>query len=381
MTLSIAPRTENALPAVEPARIIRGIKPYQAVSSLNLIRAQPDRTAYKIDWNESTVLPSPNVAQAITGFLSENLHVNLYPVLDSANLIEKLSRFYAIPEENLLVTAGSDEALNAICTTYINAGDPVLVPSPTYEHFVLFAQIRGARIVRWYAEDPFKSDLEGLLAQVKRIQPRMVYLVCPNNPTGVMYRPDEIAQLLQAAPETLFIVDEAYGEFARATALELLRDYKNLVITRTFSKAYGLAGLRIGYMFADAALIRDIHRVVSPKSVGILSQLGAIAALEDQDHLNRFVDAVEQSKVQIAVWAEKHGIECHITPANFVMMRFEQAPWVVRQLAEEGIYVRDRSSMEKLQGFVRFSVGTPEQTDGILRGLESVLRGIGQLEL
>ncbi len=378
MTLTMAPLSLNEHPVIEVARHVQGLKPYQVVSSLDHIQAHPEQTPYKIDWNESTVLPSPKVAEAITAFLQGSHHLNWYPVLNSANLIERLSRFYAIPEEKILVSSGSDDALNTLCATYINAGDLVLVASPTYQHFVLFAQARGARIVPFYASDPFTKDVAALRAQIQREQPRMVYIVSPNNPTGVMYTPDEMASLIDVAPNTLFILDEAYGEFARASCLELLGDYRNLVITRTFSKAYGIAGLRVGYAFADGTIVSDMRRIASPKGVNVMAQIGAIAALEDQEHLNWYVDQVERSKQVIADWAEVHGVPCHLTPANFVMMQFEQAPWVVRQLRNAGVYVRDRSAMTNLAGYVRFSVGTLEQTEIVLQHLENVLTSLAQ---
>lgn len=368
--LSVA-RPERPAAAIPVARTIRDVKPYQAVSSLEAIQSRPEQVPLKIDWNESTIPPSPKVLEAIHAFLGNAHHLNWYPVLNSTNLIEKLEKFHGVPGDCLLITNGSDAALDTICTTYLDPGDVVLVPSPTYTHFLVYAQTRGAEIVPVYGPDPFESDLEGLLDAVAQHRPRLLYLVNPNNPTGVTYTPDEVATLLAACPDTLVIVDEAYSEFAGVTCIGLLQTYPNLVITRTFSKAYGIAGLRIGYAMASEAVIRDLQRVHNPKSVNVLAQIGAMAALDDQEYLHDYLREVNESKAIVAEWFAARGFDCRITPANYFMVHFDQAPWVVRRLQEEGVYVRDRSGL--LSGFVRFSVGTVEQTLDLLSRLERAL--------
>lgn len=361
---------DDALPVAGP---IRQLEPYKAVSSLEHIHQNPQVEPHKLDWNEATVPPSPRVIEAITAFLGNTHHLNWYPVLNSTNLIERLARFHGVSGERMLITNGSDDALNTICTTYLDAGDRVLVASPTYQHFLVFAQSRGADIVHHYAPDPFETDVDGLVADLLQLRPRILYLVNPNNPTGTLYTPAQVARLLEAAPQTLVIVDEAYSEFSGVSAIGLLHEYSNLVVTRTFSKAYGMAGLRIGYALARERVVADLRRVFNPKSVNVLAQVGAMAALDDQEWLRTYVARVDAAKALMAEWFAERGIECRITPANFVMVRFEQAPWVVRLLTEEGVYVRDRSHIPRLSGFVRYSVGTVEQMREVLARTGRVL--------
>lgn len=364
--------------AIEVARTVRELQPYQAVSSLDEIAARPEQVPHKLDWNEATVPPSPAVIAAITRFLGNTHHLNWYPVLNSTNLIEKLARFHGLSGDRLLITNGSDAALDTICATYLDPGDQVLIAAPTYQHFLVFAQSRGAEIVPHYAPDPFTADVDGLLEAVRRLRPRMLYLVNPNNPTGTSYTVDEVATLVAAAPDTVVIVDEAYSEFSGVTSIGLLQEYANLIVTRTFSKAYGMAGLRIGYALAHEAVIRDMRRVFNPKSVNVLAQIAAMAALDDQAYLRWYVDEVGRSKQLMGEWFAARGLTYRLTPANYVMVRFEQAPWVARSLAEEGVYVRDRSGMGQLAGYVRFSVGTVEQTHDVLARLGRVLDRLEQ---
>ena len=371
--LSIAPRPKRPQPTIPTAGPVRNVKPYQAVSSLDDIRERPGQVPHKLDWNEATVPPSPRVGQAIVKFLTDPHHLNWYPVLNSTNLIERLAAFHKLPADHFLVSNGSDDALDTVCKTFLSEGDTVLVASPTYQHFLVFAQSRGAEIIHHYNPDPFVSDVEGLREVLIRRTPRVLYLVSPNNPTGTMYTKAEVTALLTASPKTLVIVDEAYSEFAGGSVRDLLYTYSNLIVTRTFSKAYGLAGLRIGYAMSSPQVVEDLRRVFNPKSVNVLAQIGAMAALDDQDYLRWYLNEVEASKHVMAEWCAQRELEFFSTPANFVMIRFDRAPWVVRSLREVGVYVRDRSHFPQLAGCVRFSVGTVEQTYDVLARLGSVL--------
>ena len=344
-----------------------------AVSSLDDIRARPERTAFKLDWNEATVPPSPAVTSALQAYLSGCNQLNLYPELKSASLCTKLAQLHTLSEDHFLVTNGSDDALNTICATYLDPRDEVLIVAPTYQHFEVFVQTRGARLRYFLPTDPFETEIDGLLAAAARIRPRMIYLANPNNPTGILYTVDEIESLLLAHPKSLVIVDEAYSEFAGVTARDLLHTYSNLIVTRTFSKAYGMAGLRIGYAMAHPQIIQDMGRIFNPKNVNIMAQIGAAAALDDQDWLDWYLDEVRQSKQLITEWFDLRGLECRMTEGNFFMLRLERAPWMVRALGEQGVYVRDRSHMPGLAGYVRVSIGTVEQTREILRRIGLVL--------
>ncbi|MCB9526496.1 MAG: histidinol-phosphate aminotransferase family protein [Myxococcales bacterium] len=367
------PEAQPRSMVVRPAALVRPIRPYEAVSSLDHIHAHPAQVPHKLDWNEATVPPSPKVIEAVQAFLGQAHHLNWYPVLNSTNLAEKLAVFHRVGEDQLLITNGSDQALDTICTTYLSPGDPVLVASPTYQHFLVFAQTRGAEIVHHYGEDLFAADVDGLVEAIKRVQPRLVYVVSPNNPTGVEYSAAQVAALCEATAHGLVIVDEAYSEFSGRSAMGLLHTYSNLIVTRTFSKAYGMAGLRIGYAVSHPVVVEDMRRVFNPKSVNVLAQVGAMAALDDQAWLAWYVDQVTRAKDLMAEWCAARDVPFRTTAANFVMLQFDRAPWVVRSLQEVGVYVRDRSHLPRLSGWVRFSVGTVEQTKDVLARLGTVL--------
>lgn len=359
----------HAVPDRSPipvAPTVQALTPYEAVSSQAAIEAKPDHhTSFKLDWNESTIAPSPRVTEAIARYLSEGRGLNWYPRLGSAELVEALVDYTGVGTEFILATNGSDDALHLICDTYLDRGDQVVIPVPTYNHFMVFAQSRGAELVTTRGETAFDSNLEGIERAMTK-DTRLLYLVSPNNPTGVVYEPQVVARLCERYPRTLIVLDEAYFEFSQITGIELVKEYPNLLVTRTFSKAFGLAGLRVGYLAANPSLVKGLRRMYNPKSVNTLGQIGAIAALSDLPYLYNYLDEVRASKEILREFFDKNGVDAHITPANFVVVRMPDLQSALSQLESRGVYVRDRSSYPGLSGCLRMTVGTREQTERLL---------------
>ncbi len=361
MNRKLHPVNTGQMPiAVAPT--IQALTPYEAVSSQAAIEAQPDHhTSFKLDWNECTVAPSPRVNEAITEYLSQGRGLNWYPKLGSSDLVEALVEYTGVRDDHLLVTNGSDDALRLICSTYLDRGDEVVIPVPTYNHFMVFVQGRGAQMVTVRGETPFEPGVEAIDEAVGD-DTRLLYLVSPNNPTGVIFDPEAVARLCRNHPETLVVLDEAYYEFSKVTGIELVQECPNLLVTRTFSKAFGLAGLRVGYLAASPQLIDGLRRIYNPKSVNTLGQVGAVAALDDLEYLESFLDEVEASKQILRKFFKKRGVDAHITPANFVVVRMPDVQTTLKKLEERDVYVRDRSSYPGLEGCLRMTVGTTEQT-------------------
>lgn len=358
--------------AIPVAPAVRELTPYIAVTSQAVIDARPDgETIFKLDWNESTIAPSPRVNEALQAYLSGSRDLNWYPQLGSTDLVAGLQDYTKLPGDHILATNGSDDALQLICNTFLSEGDKVVAPVPTYNHFLVFAQSRGARVTTVCGDDPFESNLDGV-RRAMGSDTRILYLVSPNNPTGLVLDPDEVEALCLSYPDTLIILDEAYFEFSQVTGINLVREYPNLIVTRTFSKAFGLAGLRVGYLAADPELIEGLGRIYNPKSVNALAQVAAVAALHDLDYLNTFLKEVAISKEMLREFFASKKVEAHITPANFVVVRVAELPATLRALEERGVYVRDRSTYPGLQGCLRMSVGTVEQTEKLIARLNEV---------
>ncbi len=371
---ALRPVGDQAGGTIEVAPTIRALTPYEAVSSQAAIEASPDHhTSFKLDWNECTIEPSPRVNEAIADYLQQGRGLNWYPRLGSKELIEALIDYTGVARDHLLVTNGSDDALRLICSTFLDTDDPVVIPVPTYNHFMVFAQSRGADVITTRGETAFSKNLEGI-EQAMSSQTRLLYLVSPNNPTGVVYEPEVVADLCRRYPETLIVLDEAYFEFSQVTGVELVEEFSNLMVTRTFSKAFGLAGLRVGYLAASPELLDGVRRIYNPKSVNTLGQVGAVAALEDLEYLESFLDEVNASKKILREFFDNCDVDARITSANFVVVRMPDVDSALDELEQRGVYVRDRSSYPGLEGCLRMTVGTTEQTERLLDRVGDIFR-------
>ena len=364
------PRTETPSCKIQLAELA----PYEPVSSLDDIRAYPyEDEPLKLDWNESTIAPSPRVVERIQQFMANQHHLNWYPDLFSHRLLPDLAARTGRAEDEILVTNGSDDALDLICKTFLDPGDEVVVPRPTYTHFLVFAQAQGGRVVSVVGSDPFEKNLDGLLAALTP-RTKIVYLVSPNNPTGQLYTADEISLLARRAPQALIVVDEAYHEFCGVTAAGLVGRLPNVVVTRTFSKAYGLAGLRIGYALAAPEIVLHFKKIHNPKGVNVIAQIAAKTALADQEHLRRFVADVTEAKAMLCRELTALGFPCRTTPANYVNVRVPDPAGLCKALADRNVYVRNRDGLPGMKGVVRITVGTPAQTRVLL---DRLTEGLG----
>jgi histidinol-phosphate aminotransferase len=348
------------------------LAPYDPVSSLVKIWDRPSQRALKLDWNESTIPPSPKVYQAIVSFLSHSNHLNWYPELGSRSLADILADYVGLSAEHVLVTNGSDDALELVCKTYLAPGDRVLVPMPTYTHFLVYVQARNAEVISYLPDDIFDPDFEGLNEALKE-PTKMVYLVNPNNPTGVTYAAEGVAELLASHPDTLFVVDEAYYEFHGESAVELVAHYPNLVVTRTFSKCFGIAGLRMGYLCAAEPIQAELKKLFNPKSVNRLGQIAASACLSDLPYYEEYVREVSASKEVLKEAMGRRGLELISTPANFVLLRVDDPQGFCSLLEDEGVYIRDRSTLPRLENFVRISVPNMTQAYDLITRIDRVL--------
>jgi len=350
------------------------LQPYEPVSSLDLIRRRPELVHYKLDWNESTIPPSPKVKEAIFAFLNNGSHLNWYPEMHNYQLLQKIAAYADCQPSQILVTNGSDEALDVICHCFLDDGDNVVAPVPTYTHFLHFVRMVGAEIREVKGENPLLPTLKEVSRAVND-KTKIIYLVNPNNPTGNIYSPAEIMQLALRNPQCLVLVDEAYYEFSGVSCVKLLGEVENIVVTRSFSKCFGLAAMRIGYLIAVEKIIQQLRRVHNPKSVNMLAQVAASAALEDLSYYRNYARSVKRSANLMLAYCRQRHIECWPTYANFMLLRFSKPQTIIEGLARKGVYIRDRSRL--LPGMVRITLGTEEHTREVIQRLDEVLEEIG----
>jgi histidinol-phosphate aminotransferase len=308
----------------------------------------------KLDSNEATVSPSPRVTAAIVNYI-QNGPLNWYPDVESEELCDRLASYVQIPKEYILTFNGSDHALETIARTFLSVDDEVIWFVPTYDHFRIYAESCDAKIVG------INEDVPGILVEkiiaYHTAATRMVYLVNPNNPTGRMTARAEIVAALTQFPQIVFVVDEAYFEFCRETVADLVIDHSNLIVTRSFSKAFGLAGLRCGYLIAHPDTCAPIAKIRIGKNINAVAQVAACAALDDLDSMERYVFEVNAAKTWMAGKLRSLGLVVRETPANYILIRVAEPAKVLDFLEEQNIYIRDRSSIPLLRGFMRLTIG------------------------
>ncbi|MBX7149112.1 histidinol-phosphate transaminase [bacterium] len=310
----------------------------------------------KLDSNESTSTPSPHVTGSLIEFVQKS-QLNWYPDINSTTLIEKLSKYTGLPTEMIQTFNGSDNALETICKTYLTHGDEVALCMPAYDHFRLYAESCDATLVPVFGPSPFVTKVDALLNAITD-KTKIVYIVNPNNPTGLLYNEREIKNILDKAKgQALVIVDEAYFEFCNHSMAHLVPFYSNLIVTRSFSKAFGLAGLRCGYVLTQANNLEAINKIRVGKNINSLAQVAASAALDDVEHMERYVSEVNSARSWLSGKMRNMGLFVHETPANFILLKVANPQGVVDFLAKNNVFVRDRSMIPQLNGFLRITIG------------------------
>jgi histidinol-phosphate aminotransferase len=326
----------------------------------------------RLDFNENTVGCSPAVLRAL--FRMTGQEMGIYPEYQATT--KRLARFFKVRPEELHLTNGIDDALHLITDTFIDAGDPVLVAEPTFYVYRFFAELAGAEVqaVRFDEEMrfPVEAAVQVLKQRGKRC-PRVLFLANPNNPTGTLAGLQDLGRILRAARRTVVLVDEAYFDFSGLTVLPWIRRYPNLLVARTFSKAAGLAGLRLGCLFGSPKLLEPMRRACTPYPVNSAALVAAEAAIGDSRSLRLYAQEVLRSRAMLEKGLVRLGARIYPSSANFVLADFgPEAHRLVRALERRGILVRERRDFPRA-GFVRISAGTRADTRKLLRAMEGIL--------
>jgi histidinol-phosphate aminotransferase len=344
------------------------IKPYR-LASHKIWEKNNIGNMLKLDWNESTVPPAPMVIEEVNRFLGKNL-LHLYPDTNNVELLEHLSSYTGLPINNIQYFASSDAAHEYVIKTFISEGDVVLLQDPTYDNFRVACEASGADIFK--VKSPSSRDFikeVGRLVGLEKV--KAIYICNPNNPTGGLVDIADILDLARNFEDKLVIVDEAYYEFSGKTISEFINNCRNIVVTRTFSKAFGLAQLRIGYILAAEPVICEINKIRNSKSVSMISQIAATAALKNFSYTAEYVREVHRAK-ELFVNALGNAlgplVSVHESHANFVMITFqssETAEGVRSHLERNGIFVRPLDHLG-ISRSIRVTIGNSDQMKRVL---------------
>ncbi len=326
----------------------------------------------RLHLNENTDGCSPAVLRAVRRVTREQ--VAWYPVYEAAT--GACARALGVPPDHVLLTNGLDEGILTLALAFVprdGSGAEAVVVEPAYGMYGPSAALAGARVVSVNPPADLGFERARVVAAITP-RTRLVLLGNPNNPAGQLVPQTDIVALAAAVPaEAAVFVDEAYADFAGVTSIGEVAAWPNLVIGRTFAKAYGLAGMRIGCLVAQPHLIRRLRGAIAPFSVNVFAAAALQAALEDRGHLTWYLHQVRQAREVLYEGFARLGLPFWRSEGNFVLVRVGDADFVRRELARRGIYVRDRSGAPGCEGCVRVTVGLVDHAVACVAAIEEVL--------
>jgi histidinol-phosphate aminotransferase len=331
-----------------------------------------NRDGLRLDFNENTFAPSPRVQAALQRIAADSL--TKYPEREH---VEKVAAaHFGLPQLGVLLTNGVDEAIHLVCETYLEPEDEVIIVTPTFSMYALYAEATGATVRAIQADENLQFPYQQVQSAVHP-GTRLIMLATPNNPTGAIIEPQFLLELAAQAPHAALLVDEAYFHFHGESVLQETVSVTNLIVARTFSKAYGLAGLRIGLLAGHPETMQYVRKVSSPYNVNSIALECLPEALADEEYIAWYAQEVSASRSMAQQALQRMNVSYWPSHANFILMKIGSLhKEFVQAMRRRGVLVRDRSSDPGCDGCVRITLGTREHTQRGLLALESTLKEI-----
>jgi len=360
-----------------PKKHLQRIVPYPPGKSLEEVKKELGITGkiIKLNSNENPLGPSPKVLSALKEHLSQ---INLYPQAGYFTLKEAIAKRWSVLPTQVVLGNGSNEVIEFVFKAYLSEGDEIIVSKPSFLMYEKFAQIYGVSIKEVPLTKELKHDLKGI-SKALSSKIKAIFLDHPHNPTGSTLNREEWYEFLEnLEDDVLLVIDEAYGEFiddlSVPRGLEILKKRKGALILRTFSKSYGLAGLRLGYGIASEEIANALEKVRQPFNVNALAVIAGLSALEDEEHLRKTIDLTLQGRKYLNGILSEFGFRVYPSQANFIMVDFgEKWEDIYQELLRRGILLRPL----KAYGFptcLRITIGLPEENETLISNLREILK-------
>ncbi|MGA9293451.1 MAG: histidinol-phosphate transaminase [Ignavibacteriaceae bacterium] len=332
----------------------------------NIINLKPYTSARDIYDSSEGILLDANENSFGSTFIEFNgLKLNRYPDPHQKEIRKATSDYYSIPFENIFFGVGSDEVIDLLVRVFCNPGqDNAIIPEPTYGMYKVACDINNVEAKEVLLNDDFQIDLKAIAEKVND-HTKIIFLCSPNNPTGNVLDKNDILNLCSEL-NSIVVVDEAYIDFSiKDTIVDEIKNQKNLIVLRTFSKAWGLAGIRSGFCAADEEIINILFKVKAPYNINALSRYALIKAVENSSRKDAYVNSILKEKERLKNQLETLVIAKNVynSNANFLLVKFENAKIVQDKLLGKGIIVRDRSTQPKLENCLRITIGNEEEND------------------
>lgn len=319
----------------------------------------------RLDMNESTTGCSPRVLAKLQTMDAKKLA--LYPPREPGE--QMVAAFLGVGPGNVILTNGADEGIDLVCRGYLEPGDDVIIVPPTFAMYEVLARSAGANVVRVPAGEDFAFPVDEVIQAVTP-RTRIIFITNPNNPTGVMVNRFTIVKVAQAAPDAAILVDEAYFEFCGQTVLDQVGKIKNVFVVRTFSKAFGMAGMRLGVLAGASEHIAVLRRMCPPFNVNACALECLREAVTDRQFVADYVKQVRETREWTQKQLEELGFKCWPSQGNFVLCRLgEHKKVILETMLECGVSLRDRPDCE---GCVRISIGTQKEMEHVLYLLKEI---------
>ena len=348
---------------VRIANAVLDIGPFE-IDNSEFQEGGKDTSAARLNCNESMTGPSPTVISHIRDFL-DNRPLSRFPDPEASGLRNKIADYTGLPAEFIGCFPGADASLEYILRTFLESGTEMLISGPEPPCRQVAARSTGASVLEVFHDDPFSPGIEPIINNIGK-RTRILYIGNPSEYIGSFLTEAELVFLLAYAEHTMMVVDESYFEFSGFTIADLVKKFPNLAVIRSFSYAFGLAALRAAYIVTDPENLRYIKRLCAGNGIDSVSRIAAEAALNDTNHMREYVDSVERSKRLISSNLPEIGYDFYIAPANFIVLRVSDPVSACEYMKNNGVYVKDLSDIRQLEGYIRLTVGTPEQTDRLL---------------
>lgn len=345
---------------------IRSFTPYNA-------NQQPYRI--KLDANESPFNLPLAVREKLSEFIRNDPQLNLYPDTDSIQLRKTISEHWNVDADGIIVGTGSDQLIQVMTNVFIGVGDKVIYPVPSFSMYRDACLISGGTPVKYLLnpDERYEYSKETIIETYEKEQPKIIYICNPNNPTGNVMPISDVLEVIKYCRKSIVVVDEAYAEFCDNTVIPYVKEYENLLVLRTFSKAYGLAGIRCGYSISSKKLADAVNLARPPYNISSLSQYIAQLVLSDKGEINKNIEyLIEQREWMIGKLAKIKGVEVYQSYANFILVKVDNCNEVYNSLCEKGIFVRTFGQAPLLAGCLRINIGTNEQNTIFLDELSTI---------
>jgi histidinol-phosphate aminotransferase len=331
-------------------------------------------TGLNMNMNENTAGCSPRVFRKLASLTADE--ISRYPHRDRDE--EIVARFLGLRKEQVVLTNGVDEGIHLICEAYLREEDEAVLVVPTFGMYAIYIQATGAKIITIPMHADFSFPIDEIIAAVTS-RTHIIALANPNNPSGTAALPKDLLRIVEAAPNAAVLIDEAYFEFYGETVLEFVSKYDNLFVARTFSKAYGLAGLRIGILAGSVNQMEMVRRVSSPYNVNAAALAVLPVALSDQQYVADYLRQVFDGRLRLQSLIAELGVHYWPSVANFVLVRIgHQYRDFIEGMHKRGILVRDRNGDPGCSGCVRITIGSAEQNQRMLTAVRDVVAGLKQ---